>query len=217
MVDNAPRAECHASHTGRVSWEVTDSKSGPSVLRRRPMPAEFVGPHCYPWSPIAAGASGRSEDLILQRVSLQLGWVVLVEGEAVHLDGQQRMVGHPVVDDEIDRRSMPHEGLLPYGLGSYRLGWGCVDVTQDRLVQRVKRRLTERLARPGFVVSDSWATLRKLSQPVAAGHPGARPAGPATTGPVRPAGTTLHPATPTPTTVGRSSRSTLQSASHTGC
>jgi hypothetical protein len=55
------------------------------------------------------------KDLVLDCVSLQLSGVIFMVGEAVDLDGQQRVVGHPVVDvdDEVDRRAMPYKARLP--------------------------------------------------------------------------------------------------------
>lgn len=76
-----------------------------------PSPTRDLGPVCFggvqrhPDALVLEAARRRQsqqrhlvdlQDLILQRIPLQLGWVVLVEGEAVHLDGQQRMAGHPV-------------------------------------------------------------------------------------------------------------------------
>lgn len=43
-----------------------------------------------------------SQDLVLERVSCPLVRVVLMEGEAVDFDGQQRLIGYTVVHDEVN-------------------------------------------------------------------------------------------------------------------
>jgi len=42
------------------------------------------------------------QDLVLERVSCPLVRPVLVEGEAVDFDGEQRLVGYLVVNDEVN-------------------------------------------------------------------------------------------------------------------
>ena len=66
---------------------------------------------CLPNSLVLPAAGGRepqqwhlvrTQDRVLERVSCPLVGVVLVEGEAVDFDGQQRLVGYLVVHDEIN-------------------------------------------------------------------------------------------------------------------